>query len=619
MLGLKCKILHVDLSSEKTWAEILGEDICDKFLGGKSLGYYLVYNSILPGTDPFDPENVIVFSSGLLNAVAPGASKVSVVSKSPLTGLIHDSHAGDFFGPLLRKAGYNALVIKGKAEKPVYLWINNDKVEIRRADHLWGLKTSETTDKIRSETSLSASVAAIGPAGERLVRFAHIAFDVYRAAGRGGLGAVMGSKNLKAVAVYGSNPVLVKDPDRLKLLRDYWFKHFSESHRYNEIRNYGTTNALLFAAQASMSPSYNFKKPWIPLEQAALLSGDAVKEKEIEAPWFIHGKSCPIKCARYVRAKYKGIEFEVKPEYENLGMLGAATGTFELDAVLYFNLVADELGIDTISAGNTIGWFLELVEEGLVNPEDYGVEAKGFGDAEAILRLLEDIAYRRGLGAILAEGVKRASRILGIGEEKAVHVKGLEAPAWDPRGRRTYGLSYATADVGASHLRGWPRPHQPPTEGPAKELVPSLIKSRDRDALLDTLGICRFVSYPMDAIQDFIEALTGTRPDEEYLLNAPRRAELLARIYAVKAGMIPSRDDTIPPRWMEPIPEGPLRGVKAFLDWNDFKEALKEYYRLRNWDPETGLPTPKAAKELDLPELIPEIKTLQSMLLTKIM
>ncbi len=281
-------------------------------------------------------------------------------------------------------------------------------------------------------------------------------------------------------------------------------------------------------------------------------------------------------------------------------MLGAATGVFNLEVVLYYNWLADELGVDTISAGNTIAWFLELVEDGLIDPREHGFNAKGFGDEEAVLRLLEMIAYRRGVGAILAEGVWRASKILGVGEDKAVHVKGLEAPAWDPRGRRALGVSYATADVGASHLRGWPRPHEPPTTGPARELVPSMARSRDRDSVMDTMGICRFVSYPLSAVIDFIGAATGWRPSEEELLLIPQRAEALARIHDAIERLTPPLDDTVPKRWMEPIPEGPLKGVKAFLDWNDLREAVREYYKIRGWDENLGVPLPETLEKLGL-------------------
>ncbi len=597
----EARILRVNLSTGRAQVEDLREDDYRLFLGGKSLGTLIVYREVPPGTDPLSPSNKIVFSAGFFNALVPGASKVSVVSKSPLTGLIHDSSAGDYFGPLLRKAGYQALVVEGASRDPVYLWIENDRVEVRDASRIWGATVLEATAKIRDETSPKASVAAIGPAGEKLVRYAHIAFDVERAAGRGGLGAVMGSKKLKGIAVYGDGKPRVADPDALASLGKKWYDYFATSPRFEDTRRYGTTNALLYSAQMGMSPSYNFRRPWIPTELAEKLAGDEIKKREAPAPWYIHGASCPIKCARYIRTRYKGVEFEVKPEYENLGMLGAATGVFETDAVLYFNRLADDLGVDSISAGNTIAWFLELVEEGLVDPRDYGLEARGFGDAEAVEKLLRLIAERKGIGAILAEGVARASRILGIGHDRAVHVKGLEAPAWDPRGRRGLAVSYATADVGASHLRGWPRTRDPPSAGPAKDVVPSMAKSRDWDALLDTLGICRFVSYPRDAVVEFYRVITGEERSLDDLLLVPVRAEALSRIYAVLDHLYPPVDDDVPPRWMEPQPEGPLKGVRAFLDEEDKREAIREYYRIRGWHVDLGVPLPETVERLGIP------------------
>ena len=595
------RILWVDLDRGKTRVEELGEEEARLFLGGKALGVYLVYRLVPPGTDPLGPGNVIVFSAGFYNALVPGASKLSVVSKSPLTRLIHDSSAGDFFGPLLRKAGFNAIVVTGRSRDPVYLWVHDGEAEIRGAEHLWGLRVSEATRRVRGETSGKASVAAIGPAGENLVRYAHIAFDEERAAGRGGLGAVMGSKRLKAIAVYGSGRPPARDPEGLAGLGKKWYEHFKTSPRYEDTRRYGTTNALVYSAQLGMSPSYNFRRPWIPLELAVRLAGDEIKKREVEPPWYIHGKTCPIRCARYVRTRYKGVEFEVKPEYENLAMLGAATGVFDTDAVLYFNRLADDLGLDTISAGNTIAWFLELVEEGLVDPRDWGLEARGFGDAEAVEKLLEMIAERRGLGAVLAEGVRRAARILGVGWERAVHVKGLEAPAWDPRGRRGLAVSYATADVGASHLRGWPRTRDPPSAGPAREVVDSMAWDRDWDATLDTLGVCRFVPYPEDAILEFYKLITGEEASTEELVMPARRAEALARIHAALDWVTPPWDDDVPPRWMEPEPEGPLKGVRAFLDERDKEEAIRYYWRIRGWHPELGVPLPETVERLGLP------------------
>lgn len=594
------EILRVNLSKSTVRVEELDEETVTLFLGGKSLGTLLVYREVPPATDPLSPSNKIVFAAGFFNALVPGASKVSVVSRSPLTGLIHDSSAGDFFGPLLRKAGFNGIVVEGASKDPVYLWVNDGEAEIRGAEKLWSLRVPQATRRIRDETSAKASVAVIGPGGENLVRFAHIAFDEERAAGRGGLGAVMGSKKLKGIAVYGSKKPSVADEESLSRLGRKWYDYFASSGRYADMRTYGTTNALLYSAQMGMSPSYNFRKPWIPVELAEKLGGGEVKKREAEPPWYIHGASCPIKCARYAKSRFKGFEFLVKPEYENLAMLGASTGVFDLDAVLYFNRLVDDLGIDSISTGNVIAWFLELVEEGLLDPASYGITAEGFGDAEAVERLINDIAYRRGIGAVLAEGVAEASRILGVGGERAVHVKKLEAPAWDPRGRRGLAVSYATADVGASHLRGWPRTRDPPSSGPARDVVKSMADARDLDALFDTLGICRFVPYPREAIVEFYKYVTGEERSIEDLLLVPRRAEALARIHAVLSGLYPPLHDDIPRRWMEPEPEGPLRGEKAFIDEQDKVEAIREYYRIRGWHPELGVPLPETVERLGL-------------------
>jgi len=594
------RILRVNLTREKIRVEELDETDARLFLGGKSLGTLFIYREVPPGTDPLSPYNKIVFSAGFFNALVPGASKISVVSKSPLTNLIHDSSSGDFFGPLLRKAGYNAIIVEGASRDPVYLWINNDHVELRDASKLWGKDTSTATRMIRSETSEKASVAVIGPGGENLVRYANITFDLERAAGRGGLGAVMGSKKLKAISVYGDRRPLSAYPEKVKELGKKWYEYFSTNPRFEDTRRYGTTNALLYSAHVGMSPSYNFKKPWIPEDLAAKLAGDEVKKREVEPPWYIHGASCPIKCARYTRTSYNGKEFEVKPEYENLAMLGAATGVFDTDAVLYFNRLVDDLGIDSISTGNTIGWFLELVEEGIIDPKDYGIEAKGFGDAKAVEELIKRIAYRKGIGAILAEGVKRASMLLGVGGNRAVHVKGLEAPAWDPRGKRGLAVSYATADVGASHLRGWPRTRDTPSKGPAKDVVESMASSRDWDALMDTLGICRFVSYKKDAVVEFYKLITGEEASLEELLLVPRRAEALARIYGVLDHLHPPVDDDIPKRWMEPEGEGPLKDEKAFISEEDKVEAIRYYYVLRGWHPELGVPLPETVERLGL-------------------
>ncbi|GAB6148644.1 aldehyde ferredoxin oxidoreductase family protein [Stetteria hydrogenophila] len=600
MKGYNFKLLRVNLSTGRWRVEEIPEEDLRLFIGGKGLGTLILYREVPPGTDPLSPGNKLVFAAGPFNGLVPGASKVAVVSKSPLTRLINDSYAGDFFANKLRAAGFDALVVEGASRDPVYLWIHDGEVEVRDAGRLWGLRVPDTVEAVRRETDSGASVAAIGPAGERLVRIANITFDGERAAGRGGLGAVMGSKKLKAVAVQGTGRVEAAEPERLREKAKALYDYMSTSPRYADTRRYGTTNGLLVSASLSMSPSYNFKRPYIPEELAARLAGEAIKAVEVEPGPFIHPPRCPLKCARYVEAEHGGRRFRVKPEYENLAMLGAAVGVFDRDAVLYFNRLANDLGLDSISAGNAIAWAMELAEQGILTRDEYPDAPRGFGDAEAVERLLHNIAYRRGLGAILAEGVRRASQALGRGAEAAVEVKGLEAPAWDPRGRRAYGLSYATADIGASHLRGWPHPHEAPSEGPARERVASLAEDRDREAVFDSLVQCKFVSYSMDDIVELFNAVTGLGYSKEDLYAAARRTEALARIHGVLDWVTPPLDDTVPPRWMEPIPDGPLKGVRAFLDWRDFEEARREYYRLRGWHEEYGVPLPETVEELGI-------------------
>ncbi len=599
--GYHGRLLRVNLSKGTWRVEDLSEDDLELFIGGKALAYLLAYREIPPGTDPLSPANKLYFVTGPFSALVPGASKVTVLSKSPLTRLLHDSHAGDFFGPLLRRAGFDALAIEGSASSPVYLYVSSRGVELLDASSLWGLSVSETVEKLRAKHPGRVSVAAIGPAGERLVRFATIMFDEERAAGRGGLGAVMGSKKLKAIVVEGDGrPPEPAEPQSLKAEGERWFNFFATSPRFADMRAYGTTNALIYSAALGMSPAYNFETPYIPEELAARISGDAIKELEVDPPWFIHGGSCPVKCARYVQAVYKGVRFRVKPEYENIAMLGAATGVFDREAVLYFNRLADDLGLDTISAGNVIAWLLELVERGLIGEDEIGFPVKGFGDSEAVERLLRMIAERRGIGAILAEGVKRAAEILGRGAELAVHVKGLEAPAWDPRGRRGLAVSYATADVGASHLRGWPRTRDPPSAGPARDVVASMARSRDDDALRDSLSLCRFVSYPSEEIPRLYRLVTGLERSLEDLYMAPQRAEALARIHDALDWLVPPIHDDVPPKWMRGQPTGPLKGVAAFLSEEDKREAIREYYKLRGWHPELGVPTPETLERLGI-------------------
>ncbi|HII61605.1 aldehyde ferredoxin oxidoreductase family protein [Pyrococcus horikoshii] len=600
MRGYKNRIARVNLTNGEVKYERLDDDVIRKFIGGKGLGYYIIYKEVPPGTDPLSPGNKIVFAPGGLTGLIPGSSKVITVSKSPETRLITDSSGGDAFGPKL-KGHFDALIIEGKSEEPVYLYIHDGGVDILPAGELWGKGNYETARELWKKYP-EASIASIGPAGERLVRIANIIYDTQRASGRGGLGAVMGSKKLKAIVVEPGEKPEVANPEEFEALWNEFYERFSTDPKYEHSRNYGTTDGLRSSASLGMSPAYNFSRPYIPEELASKLAGDEVKKYEVEPEWYIHGKSCPIKCARYIEVEYKGRKIRVKPEYESLAMLGAATGVFNLKAVAYFNWLANDLGLDSIASGNVIGWLFELVERGLISEEEIGFRVEGFGDEEAEEKLLHLMAERKGIGAVLAEGVKRACEILGRGCEFAVHVKGLEAPAWDPRGRRTYGLSYATADVGASHLRGWPSPHQLPNQGPAKDLVPSLIEGRDESYITDMLGVCKFVPYKMEDLARFYSLTTGEEWNVDKLRKVAWAVESIARIHDALDWVTPPIDDVIPPRWWEPEPEGPAKGNAAFIDYNDFIESRREFYRLRGWHEELGVPLPETLEKLGYPE-----------------
>ncbi len=600
MHGYKNKIARVNLTEGKVTYEDLPDEVIRKFVGGKGLGYYLIYREVPPGTDPLSPANKFVFATGGLTGLIPGSSKVIAVSKSPETRLISDSSGGDAFGPKL-KGHFDAIIIEGKAEEPVYLHVHDGEVEIRDASHLWGRGNYEVAKELWKEYP-KASLALIGPAGERLSRIANVIYDTERASGRGGLGAVLGSKRVKAVVVEPGEKPPVASPEEFKRLWEEFYEYFATEPKYERLRTYGTSDGLRGSASMGMSPAYNFSRPYIPDELASKLSGDEVKKYEVTPEWFVHGKSCPIKCARYVEVEYRGRKIRVKPEYESIAMLGAATGVFNFPAVAYFNWLVNNLGLDSIATGNTIAWFFELVERDLISEEEIGFPVRGFGDEEAEERLIRLMAERRGIGAILADGVKRACERLGRGCEFAVHVKGMEAPAWDPRGRRTYALSYATADVGASHLRGWPRPHQLPNQGPAKELVPSLIESRDESYITDMLGTCKFVSYKMEDLAKFYSLATGEEWTVEGLRKVAQAVESIARIHDALDWVTPPLDDVIPPRWWEPEPDGPAKGNAAFIDYNDFLEARKEFYRLRGWHEELGVPLPETMEELGYPE-----------------
>ncbi len=609
--GYAGRIAFVDLSTGRIRVERLDEGVARLFIGGKGFLYYYGFKLVRPSVDPLDgSENVLVVAPGALASHAPSASKVGFLAKSPLTSILCDTYAGQVFASKMKIAGYDALIVTGAAEEPVYILLGRDGVEVRRASHLWGSSTWDTWAAIRREVGQSVSVAAIGPAGEKLVRYANIIVDGFRAAGRCGLGAVMGAKRLKAIAV---DPRGGRPPERADV--EGWRRVYLSVYRRVEgdeaTRSWarcGTNDGVSVCARLSMCPGWHWRRPWLPEDVASKLSCEAVLSREAprsvyrEYAGILWGWGCSVKCSKLIRVSVRGEEhIVVKPEYENLAMLGVALGVTDVDRVARLEWLVNRLGLDSISFGETVAWLMELYEEGLVERwELEGLRAEPrFGSADAAEELAKLVAERRGVGAVLAEGVEKAARILGRGAERAVHVKGLESAAWDPRGRRGLVLSYATADVGASHLRGWPRPHEPPSRGPARETVKSMLEDRDWKALLDSLGLCSFVPYEPGEVEELYYRVTGLKASASELMLVGWRVEALARIHAALAGRVPEGDRP-PARWLEPIPEGPLRGERAVGSWEEYLEALREFYRLRGYHEEYGVPLPETLERLGL-------------------
>ncbi|MGD8507201.1 MAG: aldehyde ferredoxin oxidoreductase family protein, partial [Candidatus Bathyarchaeota archaeon] len=467
MKGWTGKLLEVNLSAKTARTTNIKSWVLRNFVGGKGLGAYLLYTRLPPNVDPLAPENILILSTGPLSGVAPTAGRFATVTKSPLTGFFLDSYCGGFLAACLKRAGFDAILVKGKSEKPLYLWVSDGTVEFRDAQHLWGQDTYASIEEVEKETDKKASVAAVGPAGENLVHIACIASEKRNYSGRGGSGAVMGSKNLKAISVLGSNEIEVSKSQELQELSGKLIKEALEKNeRFVE---YGTTTAVTYASRIGMLPTRNFQTT--SFEDADKLSGETLKNyREKDEGCF----RCPIRCTKMNRVTSNKNRKELTNiHYEGMALLAPNCGIGDMEAMMKAYLLANKLGLDVISAGGAVAFAMEAYERGIISEEATGYSLR-FGDAEAQRRLLQDIAYRRGLGKLLAQGVKYASERLHA-EEFAIHAKGLEFPGWEPRGRLGMGLTYATAEIGASHLRGWPSTREMPVRS-ALDTVESLIK-----------------------------------------------------------------------------------------------------------------------------------------------
>jgi aldehyde:ferredoxin oxidoreductase len=611
MAGWTGKLLRVDLTAGKSSVEEIPQEWLHDYIGGRGLGVRYLYEEMDPAVDPVSPENKLIFVTGPLTGTpTPCGARYMVVTKGPLTGAITTSNSGGFWGPELKFAGYDMVIIEGRAPKPCYLYIYDDHVEIRDAAQYWGQGVGETEDGLREELGIpQLRVCCIGPAGENGVRFACIMNDKHRAAGRSGVGAVMGSKNLKAIAVRGTGGVDVADPEGF--MKAVWA--MQEVMRDNAVREafglYGTASTIDMTQTFGALPTRNFQEG--QFDEYEALNGATIRETRL-----VTNKACfacTIACGRVCQLGEHSDKYLVNthprnwkqagegPEYEAAWALGADTGVHDLDAVLKANWLCNDLGMDPISMGSTLAAAMELYERDVITDDDVEMPLK-FGSSEALVRMVEATGYREGFGDKLAEGAKRMGDALEH-PEVFMGSKGQEFPAYDPRGFQGMGLAYATCNRGACHLRAWTPaiessgevdPHG--TEGKSEWVA----DEQNRTTAHDNTGLCLFVAFAGGGLESFVPctaAATGVDYTVDDFVKIGERTWNLERLWNLRAGLTKA-DDSLPKRLLkEGHKSGPSAGVTVDLD-----AMLPIYYAERGWD-EAGVPSADKLMELGLANL----------------
>ncbi len=600
--GYMGQVLQVDLTRDKTTTQTLDKDLAVNYIGGNGFCARLLFDLIKPGTDPLGPKNVLIFAGGPLNGtIWPQSGRYEVGAKSPLTGLYGEANSGGHWGAELKHAGFDAIIVRGRCKKPTYLFIEDGKAELRDAKQLWGRSTLETEAALKERHGGDTQVASIGQAGENLVRFAAIMTN-YRAAARTGLGAVMGSKRLKAVAVRGSLDLEVAGLKRFERLADAARKKLL-LHKFSaSTTKYGTTILVELMSEIGRFPTRNFQSG--VFGGAVKIGGEQIvrKFKFKDRACF----SCPLRCEVYVQAS-GGLPSEGKIEYETLSSLGGRCGNSDLEKLLHANRLCNLYGIDTISCGGVIAFAMECYERGLLTKRETDGIVLGWGNADAIIECIEKIARREGFGAKLAEGTARFAKGFGKAAEGfTMVVKGMDEPAQDGRAQKSMGLSHATANRGADHLTSFEvlsevgfveeierRFGKKVMPEAADRLNPKYKALMVRDgenfcAVVDSLVACKFgaVWPPAFYFADYAAALTtvtGVHYTERDLRTIGERIFTLERAFDIREG-ITAKDDRLPERLIkEPAPEGPPKGHVVELDY-----MLRQYYKLRGWNQKTG-------------------------------
>lgn len=623
-------ILHIDVTSGKATKRPLPPEWARDYLGGRGIGARIVYESVPPKLDAFDPSNPVVFSAPpLVGTGVPEAARLTISAKSPITGILGDSNSGGWFATAMKNAGYDEIVLQGCADKPTYIWIDDDRVELRDASRLWGLTVEATGRAIVDDLGdKNVHVACIGPAGENLVKYACTVTDpqiAHHVAGRTGTGAVLGSKKIKAIAVRGSGDVKLAHPEK------FWeaLNEYKEACREDAVHvgirtKYGTSRTFQMRQKlGELQARNNTMGVW---DRADKIDGEALQKYVGRAGGCM---ACfTTRCHRYFTTVVDGVFKCVAhgPQYTGLQSVGSNILVDDIEAVIHLNHLCNNYGLDVAAAGATLAYAMECYEKGILTKEDTdGLDLK-WGDATAAKEMLRKIAYREGFGNILAEGTRRAAQIIGKGSEYyALEIKGAELDSGDPRGSLGRALGYSTSTRGADHLRafpdlylyltaeeaellGWGREALDPTTPKGKGKM--VLWTENLMAIPDAMGTCKNSTFRSTAGFDnliwkglrlsrkFYYATTGIDLPEEELLRAGERITNLERCFAVREGVDRSSDRPPARFFQESLPEGPKKG--AVLNEDDFNGALDEYYEGRGWDLETGIPTRKKLEQLNL-------------------
>jgi len=614
------KIMRVNLTTNEINIETLEEKIYRRYLGGSALASYFLLRELRPKVDPLSENNVLVFACSILTGIPiAGTSRYTVAARSPLTNGFGEAEAGGWWAPQFKRAGFDVAIITGRAAKPVYLWVHNGEVELKDASHLTGKTTGETEKIIRNDLGDKSIIfAQTGPAGENLVRYACIMNNVKHVNGRTGLGAVMGSKNLRGIAVRGTKEIAIADKKNIKRIAKWFANNWKDDPNSWQLHKYGTAGFLQGVNISGMLPTNNFNKGTFKGTENICREGMTENLLNNREGCF----ACPIRCKGVVKpnGRFKLDSYYGGPEYETIAAFGPLCGISDLEAIAKANELCNKYGLDTISTGVTIAFAMECFEKKIISKKDTDGLNLNFGNADAMLKVLKLIIKREKIGDVLAEGVMRASDKFGASSKKyAMQVKGQEIPLHEPRGKVGLALAYALSPTGADHMEAAHDPifsdYGKPLEDisvlgilePVDSMDLSIKKVRLFSCLqkifnlYNSLGICDYVAAPagilnLEMIVQIVQSVTGWRTSLYELMKVGERANNMYRCFNIREGFTID-DDKLPYRFFEPLSNGPLKG--QYLNREEFKKAIKIYYEMQGWD-QKGVPTQGKLAELDL-------------------